>query len=175
MDYRDAELLKFRASDCTNSKLRLSSEETGLLSLAVVCHFELFLGGTTLVFHLGTNFKARISLFQIETKFIWASLDVEERRLRGSPAHSELCFNVLSYHLKIISMQVAMLVHGIFLVHFLNIILSFYMFCHAFLSCFVTFTMFFPQGPFCLTTKHPFAVLKTLLPWHISVCQIASA
>lgn len=47
-------------------------------------------------------------LFLMLTKFVRAALGWGYGRLRGRPSQPELCFNDLSYHRLIISLQVAM-------------------------------------------------------------------
>lgn len=71
--YRVTEILRVRES--SNPELHFSDGGAGLASLAAVCSFEhLSHGGTTLAFHPGCYFKARMPLFLMLTKFVRAAL-----------------------------------------------------------------------------------------------------
>lgn len=95
--------------ESSNPELRFSDGGAGLASLAAVCSFEhLSHGGTTLALHPGSYFKVRMPLFLMLTKFVRTALGWGYGRLRGRPSHQELCFNGLSHHRLIISLQVAM-------------------------------------------------------------------
>lgn len=80
-------------------------------------------------FHPGCYFKARMPLFILLTKFVRAALGRGYGRLRGSPSHPQLCFNGLSHHRLMGSLQVAMrescMSQHVFLYHSVHIWASF--------------------------------------------------
>ncbi len=132
MSYRLTGILRVSERESSNPELHFSDGGAGLASLAAVCSFEhLSHGGTTLAFHPGCYFKARMPLFLMLTKFVRAALGWGYGRLRGRPSHPELCFNGLSHHQLIISLQVAMresfVSQHMFLYHSSHICLSLFL------------------------------------------------
>lgn len=128
MSYRVTEILRVRERESSNPELHFSDGGAGLASLAAVCSFEhLSHGGTTVAFLPGCYFKARMPLFLMLTKFVRAALGWGYGRLRGRPSHPELCFNGLSHHQLIVSLQVAVressMSQHMFLYHSLHICL----------------------------------------------------
>lgn len=74
----------------------------------MVCSFKhLSHGATTVAFQPGCYFKVRMPLFLMLNRFVRAALGWGYGRLRGRPSHPELCFNGLSHHGLIVSLQVA--------------------------------------------------------------------
>lgn len=166
--------MRVRNEETSNPELHFSDGGAGLVSLAAVCCFEhLSHGGTTLAFHPGSCFKARMPLFLMLTKCVRAALGWGYRRLRGRPSHPELCFNGLSHHWLIASLQVAKREFStslyMFLYHSTHVCLSLSHLLHynSFsLSLCVSFS--FPLSPSSCVSQTPW-------PRPISVGQIASA
>ena len=165
-----------RERESSNPELRYSDGGAGLASLAAVCSFEhLSHGGTTLAFHPGCYFKARMPPFLMLTKFVRAALGWGYGRLRGRPSHPELCFNGLSHHRLIISLQVAMressMSQHMFLYHSSHICLSPSLsFSHLSDLLYNSF-----RSVLLRIFSPPPSVSQTPLPRPISVGQIASA
>lgn len=73
--YRVAKILRVGERESSDPELHFSDGRAGLASLAAVCSFEhLPHGGTTLEFHRGFYFKARMPLFLMLTKFVRVAL-----------------------------------------------------------------------------------------------------
>lgn len=123
------------------------------------------------------------------TKFVRAALGWGYGRLRGRPSHPELCFNGLSHHRLIVSLQVAMressMSQHMFLYHSLHICLSpfslslshlSHLFCNSFPSVLLCISLYLPPPPpFSLSSKpHCLGplVLAKLLPHEDSLIVV---
>lgn len=113
------------------------------------------------------------------TKFVRAALGWGYGRLRGRPSQPELCFNDLSYHRLIISLQVAMgessMSRHVCLSHLAHLSPPFLSHSLSFphLTSFITLPSVLLLIPFLPTPPppqpHPTTVFQTSLPRHISI------
>lgn len=104
--------------------------------------------------------------FLMLTKFVRAAFGLGYGRLRGRPSYPELCFNGLSHHQIIVSLQVPLVESSVSQHVSLSLgcsLFSLVLFL-IILTCFAT-----------LSSQFCYAVLQTPLPRSLSVGQIASA